>query len=216
MSILDTIIQSPQLPQYIDRLQHVLDEERQRREQFFERMTENDKAEFINGEMVMHSPVKLRHNEAVRNLLVLLSIHVQQRDLGLVGFEKLLISLTRNDYEPDLCFFRVEHAIDFAPDQMRFPAPDFIVEVLSPSTEANDRGVKFEDYAAHGVAEYWLIDPVSETVEQYLLESDVFILQIKARTGTITSLAVAGFEIPIRAIFDAAEHAAALQQLFAR
>ena len=179
-------------------------------------MTENDKAEFINGEMVMHSPVKLRHNEAVRNLLVLLSIHVQQRDLGLVGFEKLLISLTRNDYEPDLCFFCVEHAIDFAPDQMRFPAPDFIVEVLSPSTEANDRGVKFEDYAAHGVAEYWLIDPVSETVEQYLLESDVFILQIKARTGTITSLAVAGFEIPIRAIFDAAEHAAALQQLFAR
>lgn len=215
MSVLDVLIQSPRLPQYIDHLRHVLDEERQRREEFYERITEDQKAEFINGEMIVHSPVKLRHAEASFNLATLLRLYVQHNNLGLVGYEKLLISLTRNDYEPGLCFFRAEVAATFAPDQMRFPAPDLVIEVLSPSTEANDRGVKFEDYAAHGVAEYWLIDPQSEALEQYLLDGDAFTLQIKARTGTVSSAAVAGFEIPIRAIFDAAEHAAALQRLLA-
>lgn len=215
MSVLDALIQSPRLPQYFDHLRHVLDAERQRREEFYERVTEDQKAEFINGDMIVHSPVKLRHSEAASNLFTLLRLYVQHNNLGLVGYEKLLISLTRNDYEPDLCFFRAEVAARFAPDQMRFPAPDLVIEVLSPSTEANDRGVKFEDYAVHGVAEYWLIDPQSETLEQYLLDGDAFALQIKARTGTVSSAAVAGFEIPIRAIFDVAEHAATLQRLLA-
>ncbi len=53
------------------------------------------------------------------------------------------------------------------PEQMKYPAPDFIAEILSPSTESVDRITKFEDYAAHGVAEYWLIDPAKKIVEQY-------------------------------------------------
>lgn len=215
MSVLDALIQSPRLPQYLGLLQRVLDEEHLRREAFYERMSEQQKTEFINGEMIVHSPVKLRHAEASFNLATLIRLYVQHNNLGLVGYEKLLISLTRNDYEPDICFFRSDVAAAFAPDQMRFPAPDLAIEVLSPSTEANDRGVKFEDYAAHGVGEYWLIDPQSETLEQYILEGDAFALQIKARTGTVSSTAVAGFEIPVRAIFDATEHAATLQRLLA-
>jgi Uma2 family endonuclease len=89
--------------------------------------------------------------------------------LGWVGSEKVLISLTRNDYEPDLCFFDAATAAAFQPDQMRFPAPAFVVEVLSESIAAKDRGIKFDDYAAHGITEYWIIDPDTETVEQYRL-----------------------------------------------
>lgn len=91
-----------------------------------------------------------------------------------------MVSLTLNDYEPDICYFNAAKAAAFQPDQMRFPAPDFIVEVLSASMEANDRGVKFDDYAAHGVAEYWLIDPDTQTVEQYRLHGDAYELAIKA------------------------------------
>ena len=43
---------------------------------------------------------------------------------------------------------------------MLFPAPDFAVEVLSPSTQKNNRGIKFDDYALHNVSEYWIIDPI--------------------------------------------------------
>jgi Uma2 family endonuclease len=98
---------------------------------------------------------------------------------------------------------------------MQFPAPDFVVKILSPSTEERDRGVKYQDYAAHGVAEYWLIDPEAGTLEQYALQGDHYDLQTKARTGIVSSVAVPACEIPIRAIFDPAEHMAALQQILA-
>ena len=130
-----------------------------------------------------------------------------------MGHEKLLIALTRNDYEPDICFFTQEKAAAFAPDQMKFPAPDLVVEVLSDSTEAIDRGAKFEDYALHGVAEYWLVDPEQESVEQYLLGDEAYELAVKVKSGTIQSTVVSGFEIPVQAIFDAAEQFTALQAL---
>ena len=90
------------------------------------------------------------------------------------------------------------------------------MEVLSESTEAIDRGIKFEDYAAHGVAEYWIVDPVAETIEQYLLQEGVYRLAVKVKTGTIASAVVAGFEIPVRAVFDGAEQLAALQAILAQ
>ena len=116
----------------------------------------------------------------------------------------MLIVLTRNDYEPDICFFRAEKAANFTPDQSKFPAPDLAVEVLSESTATVDRGIKFEDYAAHGVGEYWIVDPVAETIEQYLLQEGVYRLAVKVKTGTIASAVVTGFEIPVRAVFDGA------------
>ena len=201
-TIIDQLLHSPRLPAYLAQMNAVLSEEQQRREQFYEQMTEQEKVEFINGATVVHSPVKLEHAEASENLLMLLKAYVHVHDLGSVFHEKILITLIRNDYEPDICYFRAEVAAQFVPDQMRFPTPDLIVEVLSPSTEERDRGVKFEDYAAHGVAEYWLIAPTTRTVEQYTLADERYTLLTKARSGTLSSSAVPGFEIPIAAIFD--------------
>lgn len=78
---------------------------------------------------------------------------------GLCWPEQLLVCLTRNDYEPGICFFGKEKARSFKPNQTKFPASDFVVEILSQSTEAVDRGVKFEDYALNQVGEYWIADP---------------------------------------------------------
>jgi Uma2 family endonuclease len=121
--------------------------------------------------------------------------------------------LTRNDYEPDVAFFPECVARTFTKDQMRFPAPAFVAEVLSPSTEANDRGVKFEDYASHGIAEYWIVDPDAETVEQYLLAGSAYRLSVKLKEGEIESPTLSGFRIPVRAIFDEAENHRALARL---
>lgn len=210
---LQTIIQSPKLALVVQEMQHILAAEEQRRADFYNTVTPSEKAEFINGNIVLHSPVRLRHNRYGKLLLSLLDAHVRRNGLGYVGYEKLLISLTRNDYEPDICFFGREKSADFTPDQRRFPAPDFIVEILSPSTAANDRGIKFVDYAAHGVTEYWLIDPANETVEQYLLHEGSYQLSHKLSGGTISSNVVADFLIPVRAIFDEAENLTALQML---
>jgi len=85
---------------------------------------------------------------------------------------------------------------------MKYPAPDLAVEVLSDSTAEKERGLKFRDYAASGVAEYWIIDPERKMVEQYILYDEEYQLRIKSDSGEIHSVAVPGFTIPIRAIFD--------------
>lgn len=216
-TMLEQLLRSPRLPRYAQKIQTKLADESEQRQEFYRQITDGDKAEFINGEIIFHSPVKLRHNASSGNLYRLLSTFVMTHDLGFVGYEKILIALSRNDYEPDICYFNPDKAASFTPDQMRFPAPDLVVEVLSDSTEQNDRGVKFEDYADHGVAEYWIVDPDGESVEQYRLASDEerahYELHIKAQTGVIRSFVLPAFEIPVRAIFDEQVSREALREM---
>jgi Uma2 family endonuclease len=209
--LIERLYTSLHFPTYVEELNARLKEEARKRREFYEMITEDDKVEFINGEIVYQSPVKLRHIVSLKRLLILLDTYVNRHELGLVGYEKMMISLSRNDYEPDLCFFRQEKAEAFVPDQMHFPAPDLIVEVLSPSTEERDRGIKFEDYAAHDVGEYWLVDPDGETIEQYRLVGGAYELVMKSKSGEIESAAVPGFTIPVRSVFDEEAHRAALQ-----
>jgi Uma2 family endonuclease len=212
---LEQLLRSPRFPEAMRRLQAAARAEAKKRRYFYDVVTEQQKAEFINGEIIVHSPVKLRHAIASENLFTLLKMFVRKHNLGSVFHEKILIVLNRNDYEPDICFFGQAKASAFTPNQSKFPAPDLIVEVLSDSTEAVDRGIKFEDYAAHGVGEYWIVDPDQETLEQYLLEIGGYRLAVKVKTGTITSAVVPGFEIPVRAVFDGAEQLATLQTILA-
>lgn len=211
----EQLLHLPRLPVMAQRIHRLVADEAARRQGFIDTLLESEKAEFINGEKIVQSPAKFKHTAAVGNLYRLLSTYVITHDLGWVGFEKVLISLSRNDYQPDICFFNAQTAASFQPDQMRFPAPDLAVEVLSASTGARDRGVKFDDYAAHAVAEYWIIDPDNETVEQYHLAGEGYELAIKAQTGELRSRAVPGFVIPVRAIFDDQINRAALTQLLA-
>lgn len=214
--LLERLLESPRLPFYAQRIEDVLADERAARRRFYASITEGEKVEFINGEIVYHSPVRLEHNRAGQLLLLLLSTYVRVHHLGYVGYEKIMISLSRNDYEPALCYFRKEIADQFEPRQMHFPAPDFVVEILSESTAANDRRVKFEDYAAHGVTEYWIIDPAAEVVEQYALSGEAYELIVKVNNGLVQSRALPGFDVPVRAIFDEAENVRALQAILAR
>lgn len=211
--LLYAVLRSPRLVQLRDRIEATLEEEQARRKQFYETVREDQKAEFINGELVVHSPAQFHHTRTVTHLIRLLSAFVEARGIGIAGTEKMMISLSRNDYEPDICYFTEAKARLFTGDQTRFPAPDLIVEVLSPSTEQIDRTIKFEDYAAHGVSEYWLVEPETETVEQYVLSQGRYELAMKSRTGMLASVAIPGFEIPVRAIFDKEENLKALRAI---
>lgn len=212
-TVIEQLLQEPTLPSVLKRLQTLMEAEQARRQYFYDVVTEEQKAEFINGEIVVHSPVKLQHNSASFRLSRLLSTFVDLHQLGMVGHEKILITLERNDYEPDICFFNQDKAQTFTRRQMKFPAPDLVAEVLSESTEHNDRGIKFRDYAVSGVTEYWIIDPEQEMVEQYILQDDEYVLRIKSDSGEIHSVAVPGFTLPIRAIFDEQVNLATLRQI---
>ena len=48
--------------------------------------------------------------------------------------------------------------------------PDLVLEILSRSTAAMDRGLKKQTYARHGIPEYWIVDPEQEAIELYRLD----------------------------------------------
>jgi len=201
--LLDNLLSLPNAPILLNEANNRLIEERKKREQFYNDITDSEKIEFINGEIVIHSPVKKEHNDVSGALFRLMSSYVDLNKLGYVGYEKIMISLSRNDYEPDLCFFDKSKSEKFKKGQSLFPAPDLVVEVWSKGTAKNDRGVKFNDYQAHLVLEYWMIDPVNQIIEQYRLDKKgEYELILKANNGTIECNAIKGFKISIESIFD--------------
>lgn len=181
--------------------EHLVAEAR-RREQFYRETNETVKTEFINGEVIVHSPVTRAHSRVVARLSSRLEIYVDERKLGEVHIEKAMVRLTRNDYEPDICFFSAAKAAAFTDDQKLFPSPDLVVEVVSKSTEKTDRGLKFIDYAAHGVSEYWIVDPRKKTVEQFVNQAGKFELLLKTKDAEVRSVAVEGFEVRVGLLFE--------------
>ena len=55
-----------------------------------------------------------------------------------------------------------------------YGAPDFVAEVLSPSTKKKDIYIKTQKYANAGVREYWMVDPDKQKVVVYRFEEDEF------------------------------------------
>lgn len=200
--LISEILKEPDAYFLLQEAHVALDHENALRIAFYNDITEQEKVEFINGEIIVHSPVMKRHNSATVLLSRLMSIYADIHQLGFVGIEKIMVTLTRNDYEPDICFFKKEKSDDFVENQTLFPAPDFIIEILSEGTKKRDRGVKFQDYQAHHIEEYWIIDPDHQTIEQYHLEEDGYELILKSSEGNIKSFILTDFQIPIQAVFD--------------
>lgn len=190
-----------------------MEAENLRRQQFYQEMTPEEKVEFIDGEVILHSPARNRHLDATRYIATLLGPFVDLHQLGTLKVEKCLVVFPRNDYEPDIVFFDKSKAAALKPDTMQFPIPDFVVEVLSESTEKRDRGVKFEDFEANGVEEYWLVDAEEETLEQYLLDNGQYKLALKSGSGKVASSVIKGFSADIEAFFDKDKNLTALRDL---
>ncbi|MEO0445118.1 MAG: Uma2 family endonuclease [Verrucomicrobiota bacterium] len=194
-------------------LQTNWEREQVRRRQFYEEMMPEQKIEFIDGEVILHSPAKSRHLDVTKFLLKLIDTHVELHPLGTVNVEKCLIVFSRNDYEPDLVFFGKEKEALIDEETMKFPVPDFVVEVHSPSTEKRDRGVKYEDYESQGVQEYWIVDAEAAVVEQYVLGSKGrFELKLKAGSGVLSSPVLPGFSVAVEALFERDKNLVALRK----
>lgn len=71
---------------------------------------------------------------------------------------------------PEIAGWRRER-MPVLPDDQRIEAsPDWVCEILSPSTASKDREIKMPLYARYGVAYAWLADPALQTLEAYVLE----------------------------------------------
>lgn len=219
-ALLKRLLDAPDLPQIVEQANEQLQKELKRRDEFREWVSPSVKAEFINGEVILHSPVKRGHLRCSGNLFKLLDTFVTIHDLGETSYDKGMIALTRNDYEPDICFWKKEKSIAFTDETMLHPAPDFVVEVLSKKTQKVDRNVKFKDYALHYIPEYWIIDPWAKVIEQYWLDdlsNPSYALVAKWQIGdSIKARSVEGFVIPVEAVFSTQACNVALRTILVR
>lgn len=90
--------------------------------------------------------------------------------------------------QPDVVFYSAarRNLLELNPRPRH--GPDIAVEVLSPSTERNDRERKLQMFIRYGVPEYWLLDPRERTVEVRSLRDGDYALVVTAGCGeTFTS-----------------------------
>lgn len=121
--------------------------------------------EIIGGELFVTPAPGTRHQRVVTRLTTLLSGFVQEHGLGEVLTGPIDVLFAEGDYlEPDLLFVAAGREALLTDRGVEGP-PDLVVEVVSPSTETRDRGIKLERYRHFGVGEYWIVDPDSWTVE---------------------------------------------------
>ncbi len=128
--------------------------------------------------------------------------HVTHRKLGKVWNAPLDVHFDQNNiYQPDLLFIRAER-LDII-DKFVHGAPDFVVEILSKSTETKDKNDKKATYAKYGVREYWLINPENQMVEVFILENNEMKSEgIFSGKDIIKSVAIQDFELKVQLIFD--------------
>ncbi|MEO1655304.1 MAG: Uma2 family endonuclease [Bacteroidota bacterium] len=201
--LLKAILNSGDLYDDLQTLQKSWEEAQKRRHRFWAQVRDGQKVEFINGEVITRLPDAKATHQISKRLLIALATYIDAHQLGFLGFEKMRGRFTRNDDEPNICFWLPEKADGFEDGQRVFPPPDFIIEILSKNTENRDRGIKMEDYARHGLGEYWIIRPFEKVVEQYLLQGNVYHLQQKIQSGKIASQVIKGFVMAVDKIFGA-------------
>ena len=161
-------------------------------EQFLDWLEPGVHADLIAGRISMHSPVSLRHADLVNFVDSLLRQHIEEFDLGKLYREVVAVRLGPRDvFLPDLCYFTKDQAARLLPSHAPF-APALVVEVLSPATARRDRGEKFAAYEAHGVQEYWLLDPEAADHHFYRRTGDI-LAEYGEGTERIESQAVTGF-----------------------
>lgn len=119
-----------------------------------------DHHEWVQGVVLMMTPVTLKHEELVTYLRQMFSAYFVLNPTGRVLGEPFVMRLdvVNAIREPDLQVILGDNLDNLTDTAMVGPA-DLCIEIVSPESTARDYGAKFEEYEKAGVREYWIIDP---------------------------------------------------------
>jgi Uma2 family endonuclease len=135
--------------------------------------------ELVDGELYVSPRPAFPHAQAA-SVLVGELMGPFYRGKGGPGGWRILVEpelhLGRDVLVPDVAGWRRERLPELPKTVGAKLAPDWVCEVLSPSTTALDRGRKMRVYAREGVRHAWLVDPVARTLEVYRLEGGRWVL----------------------------------------
>ncbi len=157
--------------------------------------TADDKRyELLNGDLMMVPAPNMKHQRVLSRLDRRLGNFTEEHELGNVYVAPCDVVLSDTDVvQPDVLFISRarEHTIT---DANVRGAPDLVIEILSPSTADQDLGYKHDLYGRYGVLEYWIVNPMAETIavhrqrEGRLELADTFGRRDTLRTGLLEGL----------------------------
>lgn len=136
---------------------------------------ENMVAEILNGELVLSPRPAPKHANAASVLGGTINGRFHGPPAPPDGggwwiLDEPEIHLSGDAYVPDIAGWRRERMPELPVTAAFELAPDWVCEVLSPSTRRRDRMIKLPAYAHEGVSWAWLVDPIDRSVEVYRLE----------------------------------------------
>lgn len=126
-------------------------------------LTEDDRVELIEGEIVQMTPIGSAHAACVRRLDRLL--HQQVGDTALISVQNPIRLGDTSEPEPDLALLRPRED-DYAQAHPTAAAVLLVIEVADTSRD-HDRDVKLPLYAQALIPEVWLVDLPGEEIERY-------------------------------------------------
>ena len=159
--------------------------------------------ELIEGDLYMVPAPDFYHQIVSGNIEFFLWDFVKKRNLGTVVHALVDVVLTTEDViQPDILYISNERR-GIITGRNVSGAPDLVIEILSPSTQERDKIVKRDLYATHGVKEYWIVDPLTKSVEVMTISTKGFKLYgIFLKEDTLTSPLIDGLSIPLKEVFE--------------
>ena len=135
-------------------------------EEFLAWADEDTWAEWVDGEVILLSPVSNKHQDLAGFLAALLRLFAEAHQAGTVIIAPFQMKTAADlpGREPDIIFIAREH-IDRLQDVYMDGPADLVVEIISPDSRTRDRRRKFGEYQRGGVREYWLLDPLRKRAE---------------------------------------------------
>lgn len=136
-------------------------------------LPEGQRAELIDGQMYMMAPPNRQHQKLVSELHYQIRDYIKRKEGSCevypAPFAVFLNEDDENYVEPDISVICNK---DKLTDKGCNGAPDWVIEITSPSNPQMDYGVKLFKYRTAGVREYWIVDPQKHTVMVYDFEKE--------------------------------------------
>lgn len=134
-------------------------------------LPEGQRAELIDGKIFMMAPPSRIHQKILGGLHALIYQYIQTRQGNCEVYPApFAVFLNEDDYnyvEPDLSVICDKSKLT---EKGCNGAPDFIIEIVSPSSQRMDYLTKLFKYRTAGVREYWIVNPMKKTVQVYSFE----------------------------------------------
>lgn len=125
--------------------------------------------EIIEGKHYVSAVPSLFHQTLSRRIQHQLYMQIELQQLGVVFNAPVDVQLHDHSIvQPDLVVVLSENKEILTKPKID-GVPDLMIEILSPSNPKHDREIKMKLYLKSGIREYWIVDPMSEQVEQYQL-----------------------------------------------